>query len=461
MKHKKITMPHIQSDKLLLLLLFVQLSFTSLIASQRQHQRVKSAVFLSPPLTLRPGSVASKLYYNVPFPRGHIALKSFNGEVVDGNGTPVPLHETYLHHWVMERYYARKGGAATETNYSDIKSSDNSSYIWARNAGICIGTLRQHFGLGSETRRTDTWVPDPYGIEVGNPSQVPDGYEERWVLNIHAIDTRGVVDRLGCTECKCSLYNVTKDEFGAPLPKHYVGGLYCCHDQTQCKVREGYGNVARTLHLRYTVKWLDWLENHLVPVKIYIFDVTDSGEPVDPTEEDPFKLSCKIEYQVEACRVDDNTKCVDSKKVKLVMAKGGDIVYGVAHQHTAGVGAALYGQDGRVLCTSNPKYGEGEDVGDEVGYIVGMSACYPEPGSVRVTDGEVLTLESNYSSSQAHTGVMGLFYILVAEVAPGEMELPKHTLSFVLAGGVLMAAAGICYLWKKRKNAAYETLAIA
>lgn len=288
-------MPHIKSYnyKLVLLLLLVQLSFTSLTASPRQHQRVKSAVFLSPPLTLRPGSVANKLYSDVPFPRGHIALKSFNGEVVDETGTPVPLHETYLHHWVMERYYARKG-SPTETNYSDIKSSDNSSYIWARNAGICTGTLRQHFGLGSETRRTDTWVPDPYGIEFGNPSQVPDGYEERWMLNVHAIDTRGVVDRLGCTECKCSLYNATKDEFGAPLPEDYVGGLYCCYDQTQCKIREGYGNVARTLYLRYTVKWLDWPENHLVPVKIYIFDVTDSGEPVDPTEEDPFKLSCQV-----------------------------------------------------------------------------------------------------------------------------------------------------------------------
>lgn len=71
------------------------------------------------------------------------------------------------------------------------------------------------------------------------------------------------------------------------------------------------------------------------------------------------------------------------------------------------------------MCTSNPRYGEGEDAGNEAGYVVGMSTCYPEPGSVRVADGEVLTLESNYSSSQAHTGVMGLFYILVAEAAPG------------------------------------------
>lgn len=49
-----------------------------------------------------------------------------------------------------------------------------------------------------------------------------------------------------------------------------------------------------------------------------------------------------------------------------------------------------------------------------------MSSCYPSSGSVKVAGGDVLTLESNYSSKQAHTGVMGLFYILVAVPAAGE-----------------------------------------
>ena len=70
------------------------------------------------------------------------------------------------------------------------------------------------------------------------------------------------------------------------------------------------------------------------------------------------------------------------------------------------------------MCTSNPTYGDGEEAGNEAGYIVGMSTCYPKPGSVQVMDGEMLTLESNYSSNQAHTGVMGLFYVLVAEAVP-------------------------------------------
>jgi hypothetical protein len=44
-----------------------------------------------------------------------------------------------------------------------------------------------------------------------------------------------------------------------------------------------------------------------------------------------------------------------------------------------------------------------------------MSTCYPKPSAVTVRDGEVLTVVSKYSSHQQHTGVMGLFYILVAD----------------------------------------------
>lgn len=71
-------------------------------------------------------------------------------------------------------------------------------------------------------------------------------------------------------------------------------------------------------------------------------------------------------------------------------------------------------------------YGEGKEAGNEAGYIVGMSSCYPQPGSVRISDGETLILESNYSSTQRHTGVMGLFYILVADSPPKPMHM-LHT----------------------------------
>lgn len=271
-----------QPSRLWILSLAIFLLASSPLASkvpEKDDNSIRTSVFLSPPFFQQPGSVVNEFLFDVPFPRGHIALKSFNAEVVDAMGVPVPLHETYLHHWVLERYYGKKFTNA---------GVDLSKITLIRNSGVCKGTLQQYYGLGSETRRTSTWVPDPYGIEVGDPRSVPNGFEERWLLNIHAIDTRGVKDRLGCTECKCSLYNVTKDEDGRPLIDGYVGGLYCCYDKTRCQLSEGFnGGEIRKLYLRYTVKWAPWDET-MVPVKIYIFDVADTGTTSDASP------SCKV-----------------------------------------------------------------------------------------------------------------------------------------------------------------------
>ncbi|KAL8098014.1 uncharacterized protein LOC141683262 [Apium graveolens] len=384
---------------------------------EARENEVKTKVFLSPKIVLGPGSVANKYYYDIDFPRGHIALKDFNAEVVDEAGNSVPLHETYLHHWVAVRYFERKG--IDVSKHSQSSGFHQADRIIARNAGICDHGLTQYFGLGSETRKTATYIPDPYGIEIGNPTEIPDGYEEKWFLNVHAIDTRGAAERLGCTECRCDLYNVTVDEYNRPLSPDYVGGLYCCYDETQCLVKQGFESARRNLYMKYTVKWVDW-ENSILPVKIYIFDITDTWTKSDEsTTALSAKHDCLIEYTVEACATDANNKaCFESRRISVVMPTGGDVIYGVAHQHTGGIGSALYGEDGRVICSSIPNYGEGKEAGNEAGYIVGMSTCYPKPGSVRIADGETLYLDSNYSSAQRHTGVMGLFYILVAEPLP-------------------------------------------
>lgn len=271
-----------------LLLLAVLLHISEHVQANEKH--IKSAVFLSPAFELGPGSVGNKFYYNIDFPKGHIALKDFIAEVVDEEGNSIPLYETYLHHWVVIRYYSQ---------VSPVRSPDQflhlSKRIIAGNEGICPNdALSQHFGLGSETRKTVTYVPDPYGIEVGNPRDVPDGYEEKWLLNVHAIDTRGVVDRMGCTECRCDLYNVTVDEYGRHLGSNYTGGLYCCYDQTHCRVRDGFQGITRKLYLKYTVKWVDWDES-IVPVKIYIFDVTDSGKRTNSSKENA-RLGCQVHY---------------------------------------------------------------------------------------------------------------------------------------------------------------------
>ncbi|OIW18968.1 hypothetical protein TanjilG_09162 [Lupinus angustifolius] len=383
------------------LLLLVVLFTPNYGAFGKIENNVKSAVFLSPKIELEPGSVANKYYYDIDFPRGHVALKSFNAEVVDEGGNPLPLHETYLHHWVVLRYHQQK-------------NVTQKCIVLLRNSGICQSDkLGQYFGLGSETRGTDTYIPDPFGIEIGNPKEISDGYEEKWMVNVHAIDTRGAKDKKGCTECLCDLYNVTKNEYGEPLMPGYKGGLYCCYDYTQCKLREGFKGIKRSIYLRYTIKWVEWKNNFIVPVKIYILDVTDT-----------FGLNlnhdCKVEYDVESCSTNhmNGNGCIHVKRTRIPMKSGGYVIYGVSHQHSGGIGSTLYGEDGRVICSSIPSYGNGTEAGNESDYIVGMSTCYPKLGSVKIFDAETLTLESNYSSNLGHTGVMGLFYLLVAEKLP-------------------------------------------
>ncbi|CAN1254647.1 hypothetical protein LINPERPRIM_LOCUS8718 [Linum perenne] len=353
------------------------LIIASLIASQAQAvlgngYNVKSATFLSPEFVLGPGSVENRFYISIDFPTGHIGIKSFDAEVVDQFGNSIPLHETYLHHWALFRYHVTK-----------IVGANNSTVRLIRNSGICQGTVvGQYYGIGSETRKTSTHVPDPYAIHVGNPADIPDGYEEKWLLNIHAIDTRGVEDSLGCTECICDLYNVTKDE---RLRPDYIGGLHCCEDHSQCKLKQGFQGPRRSLYLRYTVKWVDW-DDGILPVQIFIFDVTDTGkrQPGSTTEKGP-EYGCQVVYDVASC--ESHGWCVDVKKTHLRMPTSGYVVYGVAHQHTGGIGSTLYRKE--------------------------------------------LVLESNYTSTstRGHIGVMGLFYIMVADQAPPSMTLLHDSVS--------------------------------
>lgn len=344
-------------------------------------KKIKSAVFFSPKLVMNPGSVSNPYLFDIDFPRGHIGLKGFDAEVVDEAGKPVPLHETYLHHWIVEPYYVRKGSKLPQREMfrnhgfsrQDPESNLDSTHdiILVKNGGLCRSVvLRHYFGLGSETRKTSTYLPDPYAIEIDNPEERPDGYEFKWLLNIHAIDTRGVEDKKGCIECLCDLYNVTSDEYGRAIRPGYKGGLYCCYDKTQCRVKSGFdnGEKTRTLYLKYTVRWVDW-DNTVMPAKVYILDVTDSWKRSEGSIEDSQEHIChvsknfpicltplpqvhsliisrlfvlfQVEYEVKPCNTNGDG-CIDVKKKSLMMPFNGYIVYGVAHQHSGGIGAGLY-----------------------------------------------------------------------------------------------------------------------
>ncbi|KAJ6882652.1 hypothetical protein NC651_029047 [Populus alba x Populus x berolinensis] len=100
-----------------------------------------------------------------------------------------------------------------------------------------------------------------------------------------------------------------------------------------------------------------------------------------------------------------------------------------------------------------------------------MSTCYPEPGSIQITAGENLVLESYYSSTQKHTAVMGIFYILVAERTPNptnflhspihiheKMKVSASALAIVVLLGLAVVDVGLRYRLKKGREEGYQPI---
>ncbi|KAK7386227.1 hypothetical protein VNO78_26289 [Psophocarpus tetragonolobus] len=349
-----------------------------------------------------PGKIAAKSFFDIEFPRGHIGVKSFDAELVDENGISIPLYETYLHHWFAIKYFENVTNGIT----------------FKRNNGECQTNVLPHYwGLGGESRGTSSNLPNPFAVELGNPTKIPHGLNEKWLFNIMAIDTRGAYHRKGCTECRCNLLNLPKDFYnvtygidGQPLSPNYKGGLFCCKDNLQCKLKEGFHAPTRNVSLRYKIRWVDWDEHH-VPLKFYILDSTDRmiSNGSSATIHD-----CQVEYTIPRI---GHSGSPHVQKAHILMEKGGYLIYGTTHMHTGVLNATLYGQDGRVLCTSTSKYGTGKEAGNERDYLVAMSGCYPKPSSIMIKDGEILTMETRYQN-KFRTGAMGHFYIYLAEKLP-------------------------------------------
>ena len=165
---------------------------------------VRTEVFRSPGLKFRPGDVQNK-YFDVQPPMvGRFATRDFNAELVFENGEPVPLSEVYLHHWVMMEFgipEAEASGSLAESVKADVLRNPAHVYHHNMAMGVAGGKriVGQTWAKGGETRHTNSTIPAPYGLE-GN--SIPGGYQPRWLLNVHGIDTRGAVHRMGCTECR-------------------------------------------------------------------------------------------------------------------------------------------------------------------------------------------------------------------------------------------------------------------
>ncbi|CAL5201513.1 unnamed protein product [Lathyrus oleraceus] len=398
-----------------LVLVFLSTSSCAIYSGDEfENKNIKSATFVSEMFEIGPGKVAAKTFFDVEFPKGHVGVKSFDAELVDEEGNSVPLYEAYLHHWFAIKYHAKDWNMLKIIPKNPLEGA-----IYIRNEGTCNSyILPAYWGLGGESRGTKSNIPNPYAVEQGNPSYVPIGYEEKWLLNLMVIDTRGTKHRKHCTECRCNRFNLPKNFYnvtlgidGKPLSSNYKGGIFCCQDNLQCKLKKDFEAPTRKLALRYKITWVEWNQQQ-IPVRFYILDSTDRVR----TNGSQIIHDCQSEFTIPSNNGKKHS-LPHIEKANIPIERGGYLIYGTSHMHTGVINATLYGQDGRTLYTSKPTYGDGKEPGNEKGYVVGMSGSYPKPGSIKIKDGEIVTVETRYKSGFL-TGAMGHMYIYLADRLP-------------------------------------------
>ncbi|XP_003627861.2 uncharacterized protein [Medicago truncatula] len=352
--------------------------------------------------------------YNIEFPKGHVGIKSFDVDLVDEHGNFVPLHETYIHHWFILKYIIKKNMSMSQDPNDHTKPSGD--LIYKRNDGTCNnGILPHQWSSGSETRGTSTKLPYPFAVEIGNPADITEGWEEQWLLGVLVIDTRGVENKKICTQCRCDQFNLPENFYDVTVGFHgkvtpeYKAGVLCCQDKFQCKMRKGFQAPRRNLAIRYNITWVNW-DQHQSAVRFYVLDVTDRVT----TNGSETIHDCRAEFTITE---NNSTNLFHVQKASIPMKKGGYLIYATGHAHTGVINATLYGQDGRILCTSTPTYGTGKEAGNEEGYLVGMSVCYPKLGSMKIDDGETVTVESIYKN-EFLPAVMGDMHFYLADAPP-------------------------------------------
>jgi len=258
--------------------IFVMLSSTTY--SQPQSPKViQSPTYLSKEFEVGPGEVSDKQMFNIEFPKGHVGIKSFDVDLVDEHGNSIPLHETYIHHWYILKYIIKKNMSVSQDPNDHTKPSGD--LIYKRNDGTCNkGILPHQWSSGSETRGTSTNLPYPFAVEIGNPANITEGWEEQWLLGLLVIDTRGVEDKKICIQCRCDQFNLPENFYDVTFGFHgkvtpeYKAGVLCCQDKFQCKMRKVFQAPRRNLSIRYNITWVNW-DQHQIPVRFYVLDVTD------------------------------------------------------------------------------------------------------------------------------------------------------------------------------------------
>ncbi|QDZ24360.1 hypothetical protein HOP50_13g68980 [Chloropicon primus] len=405
-----------------------------------------------------------------------IAIVNYDVDIVTmdeatGEERQVPLYAGYNHHYamgigpyeMMKKYYeAHKndpyGGYELNTT-SDVHSFGSAPVMkrfMSDMAGLGLpvpnrrGRRAANFGGGSgaEERGTSHLLPSPYAHVVDTPQAL--------IPLIHLINTKGSERNQDgyspLLECPCTpqrSFDLASGEIDGrpPVPPFSCNLKFDQEENPSCFMDIYEGGFRCCEHGVFVID-TDVYPPESLPETTFYFKFNFEYESVAPSTLEVRPPACcdvtanltvggNIEYDVPACTAGVAAEdCVhemtssqffdlmpnyhsnETRKGDVDPETPVDLVYAVGHLHVGGLSLDLYNDEtGELICHSVPKYGTGEEAGNEKGYLVGMTSCTFDP-PVRMTKETVVRTVARYNNTINRHGVMALWLMEVSDPKP-------------------------------------------
>lgn len=211
------------------------------------------------------------------------------------------------------------------------------------------------FGVGAESRNSNTTMPTGYGYHVDAGTT--------WWANIHLLRTTDLVGGMGAAkECIECWYGPQKS-----CETDANGTFSCCYSDSTCATVANATTTPKVYYLKYVVD--------------YTRDVS-ALKPVDTAI--LMAPSCSVEYNVISASSPNSQQGYpsegppgDEHLATYTWRPTRDMTFvrAIAHFHTGAINVSLW-IDGHLVCTSMPVYGQEVGVaGNEKGYLVDLTEC--------------------------------------------------------------------------------------
>lgn len=427
---------------------------------------VKRLTLFSRPFTMDAGEVHNRVdiaelpsHIVKSFKNKHIPLKSITCDAVYArNKTAIPLSDVYLHHCKFSMV-----GEVVELEKMSMKQLTE----LYRNYSIGFDAE-----VGAGSRGASIHLVQPYGAPVFSPKFY---HGQTHLINTRKKDINRRLAECPCTQemlnskAGTDSFPLINNQHVPPFScgvlegntacslRTYIGGLRCCEDgwnllepEEKADVDDLKVDVAVRVRLEY---WDIPDEGNFIPV-IQRFPGSIGHWWVDFHKRGDHRFHHNVEYDVPQCKQGD--ECVftikSTSSVSLTMLDAAPanitsfaekrdwissnptikVAHLWGHLHIGGIDMSIYRgnevDEEKLLCRNTAVYGNSTEAGNEEGYLVTYRTMSNIAGTVTELGGcawhsedapvlamlENVTLVARYNNTEPHTGVMAVFFAVMA-----------------------------------------------